>query len=77
MALGRQAGDLFGERVELGRRDAALLGVDQCDVEAGLAQQGQRPEDLEPVLLEVTEQAEYLLPLPLQVCLVDLAVLRF
>ena len=39
--------------VELGRGHPGVGGVDEGHVEAGLAQQGQGPEDLEAVLLHV------------------------
>ena len=53
-----------------------MRSVDQRHIEAGLAQQRQRAKDLEPVLLDVTEQAEHLLALPLQVGLIELLLFR-
>ena len=45
-------------------------------MQAELAQQRERAQDREPVAVEVVEQAEDLLPLALQVRLVELAVPR-
>ena len=67
---------LAEQRVDLGRRQVGVRLVDQPGVQAELAQQGQRAEDREAVGVHVVDQAEDLLPLPLQPGLVDLAVLR-
>ena len=53
----------------------SCFGVDERHIEAGLAEQGERAEDLEAVLRHVVEQSEDLLALALQVRLVDLLVL--
>ena len=45
-------------------------------MQAQLPEQGQRAEDREPVGVHVADQAEDLLPLPLQMGLVELAVPR-
>ena len=76
MAAAGHLVQLAEQRVDLGRRQACVGFVDQPGVQAQLAQHGQRAEDREPVGVHVVDQAEDLLPLPLQPRLVDLAVLR-
>jgi hypothetical protein len=76
MSLGGDVGDEVDQGVELDRPQAGVCLVDKGGIEGGLPEQGQRPEDLDPVRLRVIEQAEYLLPLALQVCVVDAAVTR-
>ena len=51
-----------------------MVGVDERHVETRLAQQGEGPEDLEPVLLHVAQEPEDLLALPVEVGLVELLV---
>ena len=68
--------ELAEQGVDLGRGQAGVGLVDEPGVQAQLAQQGQRAEDREAVGVHVADQAEDLLPLPLQLRLVDLAVLR-
>ena len=46
---------MVDEHVDLGRPDAVVRLVDQRRVEAELAQPGQRPEDRDPVLVEVVD----------------------
>ena len=53
-----------------------MLWVHQRGVQRQLPQQGERPQDGEPVVIEVIEQAEYFLPLALQVSVVELPVPR-
>ena len=68
--------ELVKQRVDLAAGQVCLRAVDQRGVQAELAQQGQRRQDREPVGVDVGEQPEDLLPLPLQVRLVELAVPR-
>ncbi len=67
---------LLEERVDLAALQVPVRVVDQAGVQAELAQQGQRAQDREPVGVHVADQAEDLLPLALQMGLVDLAVPR-
>ena len=53
-----------------------MVGLDEARVQAQLPQQRDRAEDREAVAIEVAEQPEDLLPLALQVGVVDLAVAR-
>src|SRR5690606_3782949 len=75
VALGEYILELFEERVELRRRNVRVLLVDEGGVEAQHAEQRERAEDDEPVLVHVVEQAEQFLPFPLQERVVQLAVL--
>ena len=65
---------LFGQGVDLAARKVEVLAVDKAGVQAQLAQQGERAQDGEPVALQVIDQPEDFLPLPLQMPLVDRAV---
>jgi hypothetical protein len=72
--LGDQLEQVVDEHVDLGRPDPVVLRVDQRRIETELTQLGQRPEDRDPVLVEVLDEAQHGLPLPLQVGLVDAPV---
>ena len=52
---------IFGCRARRGS------SVDQAGMQAELAEQGQRPQDREPVAVDVVDQPQHLLPLALQV----------
>ena len=65
---------VLGQRVELAARHVGVRVVDQAGVQAQLAQQGERAQNGEAVVREVIDQPEDLLPLPLQLPLVDHAV---
>ena len=67
---------LAEQRVDLGGRQAGVGIIDQSGVQAQLTQHGQRAENREAVGVHVADQAEDLLPFPLQPRLVGLAVLR-
>jgi AmiR/NasT family two-component response regulator len=56
--------------------DAGVLLVDQARIEAQLAQEGERLEDLEAVGVHVAQQSEDSLPLALELHVVDLAMPR-
>ena len=53
-----------------------MLRLDERGMQAELAQQGERPQDREPVAVDVVDEPEDLLALALQVPLVDAAVAR-
>lgn len=74
MILGDQLVQLFDQEVHLGGPGLHGLGIDEAGMQAELPQQGERPEDLEAVLLPLPQQAEHLLPLARQPGVVDPAV---
>ena len=66
VALGDHLGEVVEQPVELGRPDVVVRLVDEAGVEGELAEDGERLEDLEAVLLHVADEAEHLLALPLE-----------
>ncbi len=62
--------EVLAQHVDLGRCQLIMGVVDEAGVQAQLPQQGQRAQDREPVRVQVADQPEYLLPLPLQVSLI-------
>ena len=74
-----QSGEIRSVRAErfLRGRDVGVLRVHERGMQRQLPEQRERAQDGEPVVVDVVEQAEHLLPLPLQVRLVQLAVPGF
>ncbi len=68
--------ELFEQRIDLRGADCAVRVVDERRIEAHLPQQGQRPQDREAVAVEVVDEPENLLSLPLQLPVVERTVFR-
>src|SRR5215510_6655272 len=74
MPLTHRLQQVLSQRIDLGRRDRGVLVVHQAWMQTQLPQQREGSEDRYPVPIDVAEQAEQLLSLALQMCLVHLTV---
>ena len=75
VALLEQVGQLLNQVVTLDRRHPGVgFRINQRGIKRQTAQQGQRLEDREPVLVHILQQTQHLLAFTLQVRVIDAAV---